>query len=919
MWPQRTRTLEADSQIHTVDLELHDAHGVRIGGDALVTLDIVEGNTLGMTLEDTDLDALVPGIQRLAKDGHLTIALKSPQRAGSVRLEASMGNQIAERKLEFTPKQQSWVVAGMFESDLSSYTGEGGDLDASSEHPSMFGRIEHDSTTWGDGQNRLATRGTIFAKGTVKQDYLVTLIADTDKRDEDDWAGRIDLDNDYPIYGDDALHGAEGEASKGLYLRVEKGDSFGLIGDFRVSQDNRRTQYGTYNRKLYGIQHRYEGDQWQVESFMAQTETTQGVDIIRARGTSGPFVLSKYPIVTNSETVDVITRSRAPDGNIIAVEPLKPFIDYEIDPVLGSVILRSPLSGSDVQGRPRYLRIQYEVDDDNAIENDTFGTDITYRPTEQIALGVRTLVEKNDVNDYTLSSVNGLYQITKSTAFVMEYAQSENSGLDENNQGHAVIAHIEHSSERRDISLKANEASDDFDNASASVAAATQTIQFRWNEHVSAKSDIWLSSQAFTNTQTNVDSQSQELGATYRLSDQLNVGASVQHTQSENQTGDEYSDTSVGLQSRYQPKWMPALTVDARAYQATGTHRQRQQIRTDYQLPRQGSMYITWDNLSGYDVNGDISESDSSIQKWSAGYKQKIHSTTELYSEYRLDDAADGFESSAATGMRFGYDIKEGLRLTAQTERTMDLSDNPTSPARHSWALGLSGFDADDSKWSARIEMLEADESRWLQEASWAKRLNKSWSVLMRERLQWNNGLSDYAASVIGGVAYRPAYTNRWDWLGSFDVSDGLSERYAIDPDVSRISIRNNVNVRLASAWTLSGGLALQKTIDDSEIDYTSLAWLTRARLRYEFSDTWSAGVLGSYFTEEQFKSGAYSGGFELQRTLGKHFFIGVRFQHFGYENGGIDSDSVYRRGLSLQFGGTFDENSLSGLLSRLE
>ena len=600
------------------------------------------------------------------------------------------------------------------------------------------------------------------------------------------------------------------------------------------------------------------------------------------------------------------------------------FIDYDIDPVLGTLILRSPLSGSDAQGRPRYLRIQYEVDEDNEVEHDIFGTDISYRATEQITVGIRSLVEKGEVNDYTLSSANGLYQINNATSLTMEYTQSQNSGLDENNKGYAINTQLEHSSTARNVRIHASDASTNFDNDSASVVAATQTVQFRWDEHVSDKNDIWVSLQQFSNKASNVDSQAQELGATHKLSNQLTIGVSLENaksesTQNENQAGVQYRDTSVSIQSHYQPVWLQALTLDAHMYQATDTSRQRKQVRMDYQLPHQGSVQLTWEAFNGYDVNGDVDQSNSSIQKWSAGYKQKVHSTTELYSEYRLNDAADGFESSAATGMRFGYDIKKGLRLTAQTERTLDLSDNPTDPARYSWSLGISGFDADDSKWSARVEMLEADESRWLQEARWAKRINKSWSVLTRERLQWRNTLSDYATSVIAGLAYRPADNNRWDWLGSVDVSDGLSERDVITEDVSRISLRNNINVRLADPWTLSAGLALQKTMDDSEVAYTSLAWLTRARLAYDFSSVWSAGVLGSYFKEQYFNSGTHSMGFELQRTLGKHFFVGVRFQHFGYENGDIDSDSVYRRGLSLQFGGTFDEISLAGLLNRLE
>ena len=736
LWVNSKAELLADNSQQEIRLELHDEHGEKIAGDTLVTIDTVDGDTLGMELTDTDLDAIQPGIQLVVVDGSRTIKLRTPSRSGAVTLQATAGSIAENVQLNFAPKLRNWVVAGLVESEYS--------------------EIENEGTG----------RAAIFAKGTVKDDYLVTMIVDTDKQEEDDWAGRPDLERDYPIYGDDAISGAEGESDKGLYLRIERDDSFALIGDFRPDQDSRRTRVGAYNRKLYGLQQHYEGEAWQFETFVARTSTMQIVDFLRARGTSGPFSLSKQAIVVNSESVEVITRARAPDGEIVATEPLRAFVDYEIDPVLGTIILRAPLSGTDNEGRPRYLRVSYNVDENNHDENDTVGADVNYVFSENLMFGARTVFERGQINDYSLSSLNGLYQISKSTSLALEYAQSENSGLDLNNDGDAINARLEHNSKSRQIRLNMNDSSKEFDNISASTTAGTQATEFRWQEHISEKQDLWIGLREFSNSETRVESNTDEMGITRRLSDNFKVGLSLEESKSETPLGESFKDTSMGAQAQYRPDWLKAASLDVRAYEALDTDRERQTISMDYQLPNNGSLALNWEHFEGYDVNGDLNEQTQSRQNWSAGYKQQVHSTTEMYSEYRLRDAADGVENSAATGMRFGYDIREGLRLIAQAERTLDLADNPRTPSRYSWALGLSGFESDESKWLVKLEMLAAEDRRWLQEVRWAKRFNEEWSVLTRERLQWRNSIAHYAGEITTGLAYRPVDNNKWDLMG---------------------------------------------------------------------------------------------------------------------------------------------------------
>jgi hypothetical protein len=911
---QLPEQLQAEGGQQLLRLQLLDERGVRVGGDATVTVTVVNGAELGMEFIDSDVDALQPGIQRLAVDGELSLPILSPQRAGTVTVQASVDDLQADSVLHFMPVMRDWIVAGLVEGELSRQFGQRGEISESQQHRNFSGRIEGNDSHWNDGENRVAARAALFAKGTIKQDYLLTLIADTDKREQDDWAGRLDLERDYPIYGDDSVQGYEGQSEEGLYLRIEKDSNFAQIGDFRPGADNRRTRVGNYNRQLYGFQQHYQGEQWQVETFASQVTSQQLVDNLRLRGTTGPFMLSRREIVTKSEQVEVVTRSRAPDGNIIASETLIPFVDYELDPVLGRIILRAPMSGSDVSGRPRYLRITYNVDEDNGEQRNVFGTDVSYQFND-LTVGGRFLHERNAASDYTLSSINSLYQLDGNTTLVAELADSRNKGLDVEKQGQALNSQLQHRSDQRTVQLSLSGASSNFDNVSAAVTPDSRSADFSWQEHISESSDLWASARWFENSATAVNSYAAEVGTTHRLAESLKLGVSVEETRTDSASGSKLSESSMGIHSRYQPLWMQDLSLQANAYQALSSQRQRQKIAADYRLPNQGSVGLSWERFNGYDVNGDLQSGSDSRQRWALGYRQQVHSSTELFSEYRFEDASNGLENSVASGMRFGYDISDGLRLVAQAERTLDLADNPNEPARYSGSLGLSGFAEDQHKWLARIEMLAADEQRWLQEFRWSSRLGEDWSVLARERLQWRNGFTEVNAEVTAGLAYRPVMDDRWNWLGSYTL-----ERERIgDASLSRQRLRNTVNIQPTQRWTINTSLVMQHTEETGSAAYSSLAWMSRLRLRYDLSENWSVGAMGSYFKDQRLGGGNRGWGVEVQRSLGKQFVIAVGLQHFDYEDRNIDPQSAYSDGLLVRFSGKFDESSLSGLWRLME
>ena len=102
---------------------------------------------------------------------------------------------------------------------------------------------------FGNGQGYAAGRSALFLKGTVLNDYLLTLSFDSDKDDRGVLFRDIQPEAFYPIYGDASLKGFDAQTSGRLYLRAERGRSHLLYGDFRTADVVSEAQdLGRYSR-----------------------------------------------------------------------------------------------------------------------------------------------------------------------------------------------------------------------------------------------------------------------------------------------------------------------------------------------------------------------------------------------------------------------------------------------------------------------------------------------------------------------------------------------------------------------------------------------------------------------------------------------------------------------------------------------
>ena len=286
-----------------------------------------------------------------------------------------------------------------------------------------------------------------------------------------------------------------------------------------------------------------------------------------------------------------------------------------------------------------------------------------------------------------------------------------------------------------------------------------------------------------------------------------------------------------------------------------------------------------------------------------------------LYSEYRLRDSASGQEVQRALGLRNGWLLAEGLRLTTNLERLSASSGNATSAA-----VGLEYTANPIWKSSGRVEWREdANNTNVLVTAGVARKLDSDWTLLAREyasiiKPRTALGSDKLQSRLQVGFAYRPVDNNQFDALGLYERRDNrdLSPGAQIDSKTDIISFRGNYHP--SRVWWLSGRYAYKNvnelllgTINDSY-----RAQLIGGRVTYDVTNKWSVGgIFSALMGSGGDKQYAY--GVEVGYVVMDNLYATLGYNWRGFSSSGtaagLTGNDYTNRGWVLGLRYKFDED----------
>jgi large repetitive protein len=901
-----------------VTLRLTDADGLPVKGRIPVTLE----TSIGIWQAE-DLDKKEPGLQLFVEDGEAKLTLLSPLDPGEAEIRATSGGIKAYALVKFLPELRPLIAAGVIEGAINFRSLNAQALQPTRTQDGFEQELRHFSRTSADGKRDAGARAALFLKGKVKGDYLLTLAYDSDKASKERLFRDIQPDEFYPVYGDDSVKGFDAQSTGLLYVRVDKGSSYALYGDYTTQSQTTLSsgptrQLSQYSRSLNGARTHLEGEQGNLNAFAARTSSRAFTEEFSARGVSGYYSLGRTNIVPNSEKVEILTRDRNQPAVVLTAVPLTRFSDYEIEPLSGRLLFRNPIPTLDQNFNQISIRVTYEFEQGGP-QFWVYGVDGQVKLGERVEVGGSYVRDENPFDNFSMKGANVIVKLAEKTTLNAEVAQTSNvlSGT-----GKGARVELKHEGEQLQAQAFAGKTTTGFDNPSALLskgrAEAGVKAKLKVNDLTNLKVEAIRSEDGLT-----TGARDGALVIVERnLGDNLNGEIGVRYFK---ETAAPADVTTVGVtpieataahfRLSGQVPGVPALTVFGEYEQdISNSDKKMAAIGGEYALYERSKLYLRHELISSlgnrYTLNS-TQQHNATVFGVDAGYLDEGR----VFSEYRLRDAITGREAEAAVGLRNFWTLKEGLRLQAGLEqiRTLNGIDH------HSIAVtGGIEYTADpDWKGSARLEWrTDVSSNQLLGTVGLAYKVSREWTFLGRNALQIQQAKTATGGGKTQerlqlGMAYRDSAVNQWDALGRYELKHESDDIAVVHTRRTAHIASTHLSYQPTADLAFSGRYAGKYVLEDSSsISSRYSAHLLSARADYDIDRDWTVGVNAGVLFSGDLRSRQGALGLEVGRVLAKNLWLSVGYNRFGFRDDDLASEGYTSKGAFLRLRYKFDENA---------
>ena len=379
-------------------------------------------------------------------DGIAYIELAPTMVSGALRTRFSFADGEISRETELEawmePGDQPWTLIGLAEGSIGART--------------VAENMERDGAAFDSdlGDN---ARVAFYAKGRVLGKYLLTIAYDSARQEEDQrLLGALDPAAYYTVYGDNTERLFDAASREKLYLRIEGRAFYAMFGDFETGFD--QTELARYQRTATGVKSEVQAGQIQAQGFAAEISSRYQRDEIQGGGISGPYPLSSRNVLANSEKVAIEVRDRLRSELVLERRELVRFVDYDIDPIAGTITFSQPLLSRDPALNPQFAVIDYETDDLAEGEWNAGLRTTWTSESGNVRVGATAITDKGDDARTNLGAVDVRLRLGAATEVRAEAALSRADG----ESATAFSAEIEHHTGAIDVLAYARQVGDGF-------------------------------------------------------------------------------------------------------------------------------------------------------------------------------------------------------------------------------------------------------------------------------------------------------------------------------------------------------------------------------------------------------------------------------------------------------------------------
>ncbi len=917
--------IAADGQTPVVvRIRLTDEKGVLITPRTPVTLE----SSLGRW-DVKDLSEQEPGVQVFVEGGQAEFRLFAPADPGIALVRITASGVKSQSTISFIPDLRPILAVGIIEGTLNLHKMDLGAITPTHSQDGFEQELRTISASSDDKRLSAAARAAFFLKGKIKGDYLLTMSYDSDKDTREKLFRDISPDEFYPVYGDSSVRGFDAQSTGRFYVRVDKNRSYLLYGDFTTQSPSDVRVLGAYNRSLTGVRGHYENSLVSANGFASQDRSRQVVDEIAAQGVSGPYYLSTADTVANSEKIEIITRDRNQPSLIIKAVPMSRFSDYEIETLTGRLIFKEPINSRDSNLNLVYIRATYEVFQGGS----PFwiaGGDAQLKLHERLEIGGSYVRDENPLDRQELGSVNGTIKLAEKTFLLAEWAHMERqttAGGAASGDGKRV--EVRHEDERFSARIYGNQTDTGFDNPSSAIAKGRTELgaktRYSLNSKAALTTEAIFSEDAVTHGNRKGAIANLEYSVIRYLKAELGIRYARESATPSQTTGDltltPTETTSIRAKLGMQLPFYNKISLFGEYEQSVeSADRRTAAIGGDYQFAPQSRLYARHELISSlagqFSLNGS-QQRNTTIVGVESEYMKEGH----LFSEYRLRDAVSGRDAEAAVGLRNGWQLASGIRLSTNLERITTvggLANNDSTAV----GAGLEYTGSNRWKGSTRLEYRTSTSSdSYLGTIGAANKFNRSITLLGREIVSYTQNKGTVAGEKVQsrsqlGLAYRPVDSNRWNALSKYEFryeSDSTNPAAASERFVHILSA--NLNIQPTRPLVISGRYAAKIAFDEAgTVSSRTSAHMLTGRMTYDLTKKWDVGLNAMSLFSGDFRSNLYGIGNEVGYLMTANLWLSAGYNYFGFYDKDLSGEDYTNPGAFMRMRFKFDEHLFDGL-----
>lgn len=692
-----------------------------------------------------------------------------------------------------------------------------------------------------------------------------------------------------------------------------------MFGDYNTGLTV--TELSRYSRALTGLKTEYKSKRFNVNAFVSDTGNAFVKDEIPGDGTSGLYQLSKKNILLNSDKVHIETRDRFQSQNILESRQLTRYIDYNLDPLAGTIYFKEPIYSRDQNFNPIYIVAEYEVEGGSTALS-AGGRVGMMSKNEKHEIGATAINQGTPGADGHLLGVDGKFQVNAKTEVRAEIANSEDNSGGTNRSGSAYLAEVTYRGEKTDVKAYARQTDTGFglgqQNTSEIGTQKTGVVgRYRKSETTSLVGEIYHDVNLDTGSTRDVIDGAVEykwrdytLTGGYRYASDDISGSTYDSSLLTGSINRTYFDNKL--------KFHGNAELSVSGNNANPDYPNRLIAGAEYLVTQKTSIFAVQELTFG-------TNQDSSTTR--VGFKASPWKNAVIGSSVESEYTENGARVFTTTGLTQGVDVNPNLRMDFGLERVSTLKHPgdpvfdpdvpPASGTRNNDFTAISaGATYKKEKWSStgRVEFRDGEQYDkiglllgFYREQTPGFGLSGSLQHFDTEEAAGNVNTE---TTMKFAFAYRPTHS-KWIVLDKLELSDKHDLVGASDTNLQKFVNNISANYMFNRTNQVTVHYGYKYIIDTLDsVQYNGSANFLGSEYRHDFRKDWDMGMHISGLKSELGNNVEYSYGLSVGYSFAKNTWVSVGYNFDGFNDDDFSAAGYTAAGpyIKLRFG--FDHHT---------